>query len=661
MNNNTTDRITLFESTDGEIRITATEEKIYIETPFNAAFKDQLKARFRARWDSDTREWTIAFRYRDELDPLLYDYFGVSMIAEVTTPSLMKASIDMTDLYLAGSLDRSELSLAGRRLVKRWARDRRVEIAAGVECFEEDGVTPFDWPASGGSKSLPALIQAGTKYQPLGHGRLVMGITPAELDWLRENEIHFELLDGGESAEPQPEDPQLDPEDLSDLHEDDEIFMDEDEDEDHIYVQEEEEETEAEVEVETKSDEDKEEPEMKKYHVKVDGSMGVCNAKDGNCPFAGEGAEHFTNESEAQACAEKIIKTTTDQGGLKMKKNMTDGEEDFMEIDPITMDDRREMEMKEEEKMNADRVAETKEKSFTTPTSETVVKAWDAFAKRVAEVDDQDADVEIERGSRQVFGIGDARDIVRGIELRKDNPTPAEELDAWMRVSYFMGDVFPRFVNPDEDKALLLVDEWNDLMDAIADDEDEAEPEIRQAALDQKIIALGRQNGSVIGMEVYDDGVDMDEILSLRKYDATATITNSHTTPAGVHEATYVGWDGDDEIIYSGGWIDGSFVSSDEVGRAGLFDQLSEDVKAEMEPLAGDNPALWNGKILEIQDNVDPKDAEILDALWIGAEAFGGAVVVFGLDDGVTKMDEYDFKILGLHRTYEDSYNILGR
>lgn len=44
-----------------------------------------------------------------------------------------------------------------------------------------------------------ALLQAGTKYQPLHHGRLVMGITPAELKWLRENEIDFELLDGGES------------------------------------------------------------------------------------------------------------------------------------------------------------------------------------------------------------------------------------------------------------------------------------------------------------------------------------------------------------------------------------------------------------------------------------------------------------------------------
>ena len=89
--NNSTDRHPLLESTDGDVRITANEYRIFIVTPFNAAFKDQIKSSFRARWDSDTREWSIPARYRDELDPLLYDFFGVSMIAEITTPSLMKA------------------------------------------------------------------------------------------------------------------------------------------------------------------------------------------------------------------------------------------------------------------------------------------------------------------------------------------------------------------------------------------------------------------------------------------------------------------------------------------------------------------------------------------------------------------------------------------
>ena len=168
--------------------------------------------------------------------------------------------------------------------------------------------------------------------------------------------------------------------------------------------------------------------------------------------------------------------------------------------------------MDEKTRKIEDRVTETKAKSFPTPTNAAVVKAWDVFDERVVAVYDPDTDVEIERGSRQVTGIGGAGNIIRGIELREDS-TPAEGLDAWIRVSYFMGDVFPRFVNPTEDRALFLVDEWNALMDAIAHDDEEASPEIRQAAEYQKIVALGRGKGSLKCVEIYDDGVDMDEIL----------------------------------------------------------------------------------------------------------------------------------------------------
>lgn len=587
MNNTTSDRITLLESTDGEIRITATEQRIFIVTPFNASFKDEIKARFGARWNGSTREWSIPFRYRDELDPLLYDFYGVSMIAEVTTPSLMKVAIDAQRLYQVSGAG-SEINLAGSRVAVRWGRDEAVKVYRGV--FKKDG-EDFKMPRSGGSMRRPRVAGCGE----LDGATLETEITPAELDWLRENEIHFELLDGGESAEPQPEDPQLDPEDLNDVHADDEIFMDEDEDEDHIYVQEEEE-TEAEVEVENESNEDKEENEMKKH--------------------------------------------------------LTDGE-DFMSIDPVTMDDRKEMEM--ETKMNEERIAETKAMSaFCLPTNENVVKAWEAFARRVVDVYDPDTEVEIERGASQVFGVGEAGDIIRGIELRIEDPTPADSLEAWMMISDFTSDVLPMFVNPTEDRALLLVKEWNAFMDAIANDEDEATPEIRQAAKDQKIVALGCQNGSVIGMEVYDDTVGMDEILGLRDSNGTSSVMLYYTTPDGVHAATYPGWDGPDVIIYAGGYVDGSYVRSDAVDRAGLFDKLSEDVWAELEPLAGDYPGFWNGKILEMLDDAVPKDVELLEALWIGEEVYGGSVTVYGIDDDVTNMDENDFEILGLHRIESD-------
>lgn len=49
---------------------------------------------------------------------------------------------------------------------------------------------------------------------------------------------------------------------------------------------------------------------MARYHVRADGSMGVCTAKEGHCPFGGEeGTKHFTNKTEAQRCSEERIKT----------------------------------------------------------------------------------------------------------------------------------------------------------------------------------------------------------------------------------------------------------------------------------------------------------------------------------------------------------------
>ena len=301
-----------------------------------------------------------------------------------------------------------------------------------------------------------------------------------------------------------------------------------------------------------------------------------------------------------------------------------------------------------------DRVTETKSRSFCPPTNEAVVKAWEAFDKRVVAVYDPDTDVEIERGSRQVFGIGGAGDIIRGIDMRKDRQTMECDLDVWMKVSDFMGDVFPQFVNPTEDRALFLVDEWNDLMDSIANDEDEATPEIRQAAEDQKIVALGRQKGELKGMEIYDDGVDIDEILSLRKYDAFDTIVDYYDTPEGVHVATYAGWTGGDEIVYPGGWWTDAFDRS--------FNKLSEYVHDKFVSFYGGDPADWNEMILEFKKSgkVSPRDKELLEALWIGAEVCDGLVTFYGTDD-VYLMDEDDFLRLGLRHTYQDRWNVLGR
>lgn len=598
MNNTTSDRIVLLESTDGDIKITATEQRIFIVTPFNAAFKDQLKARFGARWNGSTREWSIPFRYRDDLDPLLYDFFGVSMIAEVTTPSLMKVAIDADGLYKASGAG-SEINIAGSRVAVRWGRDEAVKVYRGV--FKKDG-EDFKMPRSGGSMRRPRIAGCGE----LDGAILETEITPAELDWLRENDVDFELLDGGESAEPQPEDPQLDPEDLSDLHEDDDAWDVDEDDEDCVYVKEEEDnETEAEAEVETKSDEDKEDNEM--------------------------------------------------------KKNLTNGE-DFMSIDPVTMDDRKEKEMEMETKMNEERIAETKARSFCPPTNEAVVKAWETFAKRVAYVDDVDRDVEPEVGDRRIWNVGWRDLVVWGASYRLRH----EDLD---EIEDTIDDGFDTVVKNYLGENTIFLDgnvrfvtrEWNDLMDAIAHDES-ASPEVRQAAEDISIIAFGDQDGKDEYLEVLKPADD--EWLTwyhVTGWHKPEIFTTYPTTEHGVHVTSYRGlaadsWAGDDAIISAGGYVDGRYVSSSEVEQAGLWDRLSEDVRGEMAPLAGGDPADWNDKILELEQSgeLSHEVEELLDALWISAEVFGGEVTVYGTDDDVTKMDYQDLVDLGLHEVESD-------
>lgn len=44
---------------------------------------------------------------------------------------------------------------------------------------------------------------------------------------------------------------------------------------------------------------------MAKFHIKKDGTPGVCNAKQGNCPY-GDAQHHFPSQEQAQEYADKI-------------------------------------------------------------------------------------------------------------------------------------------------------------------------------------------------------------------------------------------------------------------------------------------------------------------------------------------------------------------
>ena len=61
---------------------------------------------------------------------------------------------------------------------------------------------------------------------------------------------------------------------------------------------------------------------MARYHVKADGSMGVCTAQEGHCPFGGEeGTRHFTSKTEAQRYSEGRIKATGASSHERLKRD----------------------------------------------------------------------------------------------------------------------------------------------------------------------------------------------------------------------------------------------------------------------------------------------------------------------------------------------------
>ena len=60
---------------------------------------------------------------------------------------------------------------------------------------------------------------------------------------------------------------------------------------------------------------------MAKYHVKKDGTPGVCRAQEGNCPL-GDSSQHFSSKEEAQDYADKINENNANNVTEKPKKEI---------------------------------------------------------------------------------------------------------------------------------------------------------------------------------------------------------------------------------------------------------------------------------------------------------------------------------------------------
>lgn len=261
---------------------------------------------------------------------------------------------------------------------------------------------------------------------------------------------------------------------------------------------------------------------------------------------------------------------------------------------------------------------------------------------------------------------------------------PASEVDSarlWDRLSE---DVRAEMPSPDGcDPA-----EWNDrilelkqkgvsyedaeLLEALWVSGEVCDGEVTIYGTDDGVTSWGEDDLRGLGLDRIDDDDDDDDDEEDEEDEEPTTIptdddepkmtTNSSglkvttypTTEHGVHWAAYPGWEGDDEIISDGGYVDGVYIRPAEVDTVDLFNRLSEEVQAEMEPLLGCWPGDWNGKILELSGNVSPRDEELLSALWIAEEVYDGEVTVYGTDSDVSEMDEDDFRLLGLSRIESD-------
>lgn len=67
---------------------------------------------------------------------------------------------------------------------------------------------------------------------------------------------------------------------------------------------------------------------MAKFHIKADGTPGVCNAKQGNCPY-GDAQHHFSSQEKAQEYADKINLEKLEAASVKSKSNKSDFIQNF--------------------------------------------------------------------------------------------------------------------------------------------------------------------------------------------------------------------------------------------------------------------------------------------------------------------------------------------
>lgn len=358
---------------------------------------------------------------------------------------------------------------------------------------------------------------------------------------------------------------------------------------------------------------------MSMYHVKADGSMGRCTAKEGHCPFGGDsGVKHFTSESEAQAYAEGIIKTTTDnKGGMK---KMT--------------------------KTKSPKVWPTTEHGCHMAT----YSGWDGPDTIISAGGYVNGEYVPASEVWEFAGLYDKLSPEVTAEMPSPDGYPGDWNDKILELK----------------KSGKLSDEDEEILDAIWVSGEVCEGEVTIYGTDDSVTKMDEDDLREMGLNRIDEDDDDDDEeespTSVTADDDEPKMTTNKwglkvttwPTERGVHSATYLGWDGPDTIINAGGWISGEYIApTDEIGLNRAWKSLPEDVRDEMSDCT---PVEWNSKILELEKSGDlsPEDEALLEAFWTEGEVFGGSVTIYGRDDDVSGLDEDDLERLGLRRLDAD-------
>lgn len=116
------------------ISIRVQNEKAYISSPYNRDFIDKIHSIGDAKWERDTKEWSVPADNLDDVKQMLRDVYGTdgseNNEPKVTVKLTVLDDCDLGDIE--GEISPKSLMLFGRTILSARGRDAGVAVGKGV-------------------------------------------------------------------------------------------------------------------------------------------------------------------------------------------------------------------------------------------------------------------------------------------------------------------------------------------------------------------------------------------------------------------------------------------------------------------------------------------------------------------------------------------------